>query len=104
MSSAVTISATASVAEAMQIMRRHDIRRLPVVEDGQPVGIVSLGDLSASSEAGQLLADISLASQLGTSCDRFPETDDAHLRGGEAGVIPVTRLRSYPLRAAGNTR
>jgi CBS domain-containing protein len=47
------------VAEAMQIMRRHDIRRLPVVEDGQPVGIVSLGDLSASSEAGQLLADIS---------------------------------------------
>jgi CBS domain-containing protein len=59
MSSAVTISATASVAEAMQIMRRHDIRRLPVVEDGQPVGIVSLGDLSASSEAGQLLADIS---------------------------------------------
>jgi len=61
MSSAVTISATASVAEAMQIMRRHDIRRLPVLEDGQPVGIVSLGDLSASSEAGPLLADISAA-------------------------------------------
>jgi CBS domain-containing protein len=61
MSSAVTISATASVAEAMQVMRRHDIRRLPVLEDGQPVGIVSLGDLSASSEAGPLLADISAA-------------------------------------------
>ena len=61
MSSAVTISATASVAEAMQIMRRHDIRRLPVVEDGQPIGFVSLGDLSASPEAGPLLADISAA-------------------------------------------
>jgi CBS domain-containing protein len=61
MSSAITVSATASVAEAMQLMRRHDIRRLPVLEDGQPVGIVSLGDLSASSEAGPLLADISAA-------------------------------------------
>jgi CBS domain-containing protein len=41
MSSTVTISATSSVAEAMQIMRRHDIRRLSVMEDGTPVGIVS---------------------------------------------------------------
>lgn len=61
LSPAVTISPTASVAEAMEIMRRHDIRRLPVAEDGQPVGIVSLGDLSKSSEAGPLLADISAA-------------------------------------------
>lgn len=61
MSPPVTTSSTVSVMEAMEIMRRHDIRRLPVVEDGQPVGIVSLGDLSRSSEAGQLLADISAA-------------------------------------------
>lgn len=30
-----------------------------------------------------------------------PPTDDAHLRGGEAGVILVARPRSYPLPTAG---
>ena len=29
------------------------------------------------------------------------QTDDAHLRGGKAGVILVARLRSYPLPTAG---
>ena len=61
MSPVVTTSPTSSVMEAIEIMRRHDIRRLPVVEDGQPVGIVSIGDLSRSPEAGSLLADISAA-------------------------------------------
>lgn len=56
MSDAVTISGR-SVAEAMQVMRRHAIRRLPALEHGQPIGIVSLGD--PSSVAGPLLADIS---------------------------------------------
>jgi CBS domain-containing protein len=27
-------------------MREHAVRRLPVIEDGRPVGIVSLGDLA----------------------------------------------------------
>ena len=43
-------------------MREDDIRRLPVVKNGRPVGIVSLGDLAVEREPGSTLADISAAS------------------------------------------
>lgn len=56
-----TLPPAATVHEALDLMRRHDVRRLPVVEDGRPVGIVSLGDLSPSSRAGAALEDISTA-------------------------------------------
>ena len=56
-----SIAPTASVHEAIQVMREHDIRRLPVVESGRPVGMVALADLSWSPEAQALLADISSA-------------------------------------------
>jgi CBS domain-containing protein len=58
---AVTISPTATVQEAIELMRRHDVRRLPVVEDGRPVGVVSIGDLAVSREPTSLLADITVA-------------------------------------------
>ena len=63
MSSAVSVSPTATVDEATTLMRQHDIRRVPVVDaSGRPVGIVSLGDVSTAREAGTVLADISAAS------------------------------------------
>ena len=34
------------IATAVGLMRDKAIRRLPVIEDGKPVGIVSLGDLA----------------------------------------------------------
>ena len=48
--------------EALRKMRDADIRRLPVVQDGRPVGIVSLGDLAVEREPDSTLADISAAS------------------------------------------
>jgi len=52
-----------SVDEAAQLMAKHQIRRLPVVENGKMVGIVSIGDLAVrndlSDEAGQALSSIS---------------------------------------------
>jgi CBS domain-containing protein len=60
-SSAVSVSPTASVEEAGRLMREHDVRRLPVVESGRPIGIVSLGDLAASKAGSSVLADISTA-------------------------------------------
>ena len=48
-----------SVDRAVQIMRQRAIRRLPVVEAGKPVGIVSLGDLAVEHDPGSALADIS---------------------------------------------
>jgi CBS domain-containing protein len=48
-----------SVDEAVQAMREHDIRRLPVVDGGRPVGILSLGDLAVERDPESVLADIS---------------------------------------------
>ena len=50
-----------TVEDALRLMREHDVRRLPVVEDGQPVGIVSLGDLAVERDPDSALADISAA-------------------------------------------
>lgn len=57
-----TIEPNASVDDALRLMRENDIRRLPVVQDGRPVGILSLGDLAVEREPDSTLADISAAS------------------------------------------
>ena len=57
-----TIEPEASVDDALRKMREADIRRLPVVRDGRPVGIISLGDLAVEREPDSTLADISAAS------------------------------------------
>jgi CBS domain-containing protein len=46
-----TVSPPDSVAEAVRVMRRHAVRRLPVVEAGSPVGVVSIGDLVLRPDA-----------------------------------------------------
>jgi CBS domain-containing protein len=51
----------ASVDDALRTMREHDIRRLPVVKNARPVGIVSLGDLAVERDPDSTLADISAA-------------------------------------------
>jgi CBS domain-containing protein len=43
------------------LMRAHAVRRLPVVEDGLPVGMVSLGDLAGAQDPGSALAEIGRA-------------------------------------------
>jgi CBS domain-containing protein len=55
------VDAQAEVAEAADIMGRHAVRRLPVVENNEVVGIVSLGDLARRSEPESALSDISAA-------------------------------------------
>jgi CBS domain-containing protein len=57
-----TIEPGASIDDAVRRMRESDVRRLPVVKDGRPVGIVSLGDLAVEREPDSTLADISAAS------------------------------------------
>jgi CBS domain-containing protein len=57
-----TIDPSASVDDALSLMREKDIRRLPVTKNGRPVGIISLGDLAVEREPESTLADISAAS------------------------------------------
>ena len=49
--------------EAAEIMAKHKIRRLPVVENGRIVGILAIGDLATVNiyinEAGDALSNIS---------------------------------------------
>lgn len=49
------------VGRAVQLMRERAIRRLPVVDRGKPVGIVSIGDLALDRDPDSALADISAA-------------------------------------------
>jgi signal-transduction protein with cAMP-binding, CBS, and nucleotidyltransferase domain len=40
-------------------VREQNVRRIPVVEDGRPAGIVSIGDLAIERDTDSALADIS---------------------------------------------
>jgi CBS domain-containing protein len=57
----LSVSPTDSVEEAVRLIRTHALRRVSVVEGGQPVGIVSLGDLAVERDPGSALGDISSA-------------------------------------------
>ena len=56
-----TISSDTRVEDAVRIMREKAIRRLPVVDSGKPVGVVSIGDLAVARDPSSALADISEA-------------------------------------------
>ncbi len=73
-----TVAPDDTVEDAVGVMRDKALRRLPVVEDGIPVGVLSLGDLAISragwrqrvryssyspedGDPGSMLADISAA-------------------------------------------
>jgi len=58
---AVCLKPTDSVDEAIKLMRDQAIRRVPVVDNDKPVGIVSLGDLAMERDPESALADISAA-------------------------------------------
>jgi CBS domain-containing protein len=47
------------VERAIAVMRERAVRRIPVLEGGKPVGIVSLGDLAMERDERSVLADIS---------------------------------------------
>ena len=59
----ITISPNTTVDEAAKMMAKNKIRRLPVVENGDLVGVVALADLAVReifvNEAGQALSEIS---------------------------------------------
>jgi len=56
-----TVSPTDDVSTAIALMRDKAIRRLPVVENNRPVGIVSLGDLAVQRDQHSVLGEISAA-------------------------------------------
>lgn len=95
---AVTVSSSDPVGEAIRLMREHAVRRLPVVECGKPVGIVSLGDLALQtesevvSEVGAALADISAAPSDDPPTETNPKVRDALSRDPVIPKMPAGRV------------
>ena len=57
----VTLTPEDDLDHAIELMREHSVRRIPVVDHGHPVGIVSLGDTAMERDPGSALGDISAA-------------------------------------------
>ena len=49
------------VARATRLVRERAVRRLPVLQDGIPVGVVSIGDLALEKDASSALSGLSSA-------------------------------------------
>ncbi|AWT46960.1 MULTISPECIES: CBS domain-containing protein [Streptomyces] len=57
----VTVGPDDELDVAIRLMREHSVRRIPVVDHGHPVGIVSLGDAAMERDPDSALGDISVA-------------------------------------------
>ncbi|MFO7179929.1 MAG: CBS domain-containing protein [Pseudomonadota bacterium] len=56
-----TLSPNDDLERAVKLMREKAIRRIPVIDGGRAVGIVSLGDLAIERDASSALGQISAA-------------------------------------------
>lgn len=57
-----TVTPDETVKDATRIMKDKALRRIPVVEEGKAVGIVSLGDIAIEKEPKSALGKVSAAS------------------------------------------
>ncbi len=57
----ITVAPDDAVDDAIRLMRDKAVRRLPVVEGGRPIGVLSIGDLAMERDQQSALADISAA-------------------------------------------
>ncbi|MEE2039240.1 CBS domain-containing protein [Nocardiopsis sp. CT-R113] len=57
----VTVPRQSSVKDAVHAMRTATVRRLPVVEGDEVVGVVTMGDLARAVDRNSALADVSAA-------------------------------------------
>jgi CBS domain-containing protein len=58
----VTIGADDSAEEALQTMAEHKVRRLPVIDGHEMIGVISQGDLAnelGHDQVGELVASVS---------------------------------------------
>ena len=95
----ITVSPHDSVADATAIMSRNQIRRLPVLEEGRLIGMVSLGDIAVKQSddrvSGDALEDISEGVKQGSrrttaraqrTGDQQDATDE---KLGQHRVVPI---------------
>lgn len=57
----VTVRPDDDIDDVLRLMRDRAVRRVPVVDAGEPVGLVSIGDLAVGAGGESVLATISAA-------------------------------------------
>jgi CBS domain-containing protein len=57
----VTVGPDETAGTAVRLMRANAVRRIPVVEDGRAIGMISLGDMAIERDERSALADVSAA-------------------------------------------
>lgn len=55
----ITVTPHDDAVAAADLMRTYSVRRLPVLDDGELVGVISLGDLEVERDPNSVLSDIS---------------------------------------------
>ena len=65
----ITIQSDATLPRAKRLMRGHDIRHLPVVDDGRLVGILTWGDIREASASDSTTLSVF---ELNTLLDQLP--------------------------------
>jgi signal-transduction protein with cAMP-binding, CBS, and nucleotidyltransferase domain len=92
----ITIHVDKKVGDAAQMMVRHHVRRLPVVDGKQVVGIVTVRDLlSVASEINEIMQDLMAINredivEMGV-CDRCNVMSDDLRRIDSLMLCPVCR-------------
>jgi signal-transduction protein with cAMP-binding, CBS, and nucleotidyltransferase domain len=56
-----TLESDSAVDEAIDLMKQKAVRRIPVLQKGRAVGIVSLGDLAQARDRNSALGEVSAA-------------------------------------------
>ncbi len=57
----VTVTEDTPIQKATDLMVKRSVRRLPVVRDKRPVGVVAMGDVAVERDPGSALGQISAA-------------------------------------------
>jgi CBS domain-containing protein len=57
----IGVNADDDAGVAVRLMREHAVRRLPVIDNGQVAGMVSVGDLALADDPAVALATLSQA-------------------------------------------
>lgn len=99
-----TIEPESDVEDARDLMARRQIRRLPVVEDGEFVGMLSIGDMAVKSDAdvGDTLENVSEGVKAsGTNAKHAGRTGAMRAAGSEAAMRDFDRGRKSAAHATG---
>lgn len=87
----VTAKPDLTIGEALKILSEKKIRRLPVLDQGRLVGIVTLSDLSrAAGNPALPISQIMAKNPASVSPDTPIETAGMLMRDRRVGAIPVT--------------